>query len=471
MPVLAVNVTEEDDIVKTIAFAKSKNLRLVIKSTGHDILKRSTGYGSLSIWLYNFRKGVEYHDSYSTVNTCATTNWTGSAFTIKGAYAWSDVYPLADEKGLILVGGNNKGPCSTGGWTQGGGHSGVGRYFGMGADQVLSARVVLASGEIVTASPCSHPDLFTALRGGGPGTYGVVTEMTFKAFPTQNVTVTYIEVGSPTHNTSTFLDVMEQFYSSYPYLSDIGFAGYGTWSIGAPAALFGNHTTAYTHSLTLLGSTEAQAVENFAPVLDKIVGFNGSEIFINITHKEYPDWGSYFNEKADTIAPVGNVGVSASRLIDGAALTGNSTLLRESLEVMAGAPEEQTYHSVGLHGGEIFAHADDPYSSLLPAWRKSYILDIVARRWTGDKAHDDEVAHDIRQVKVPAMQRLAPDTGSYMNEADYGNVDWKVDFYGANYERLSKIKERYDPDDTFYCLTCVGSEKWEEDADGSLCKV
>lgn len=40
MPVLAVNVTEEDDIVKTIAFAKSKNLRLVIKSTGHDILKR-----------------------------------------------------------------------------------------------------------------------------------------------------------------------------------------------------------------------------------------------------------------------------------------------------------------------------------------------------------------------------------------------------------------------------------------------
>lgn len=40
MPVLAVNVTEEDDIVKAILFAKSKNLRLVIKSTGHDILKR-----------------------------------------------------------------------------------------------------------------------------------------------------------------------------------------------------------------------------------------------------------------------------------------------------------------------------------------------------------------------------------------------------------------------------------------------
>lgn len=40
MPVYAVNVTTEEDIVKTIQFAKDNNIRLVIKSTGHDILKR-----------------------------------------------------------------------------------------------------------------------------------------------------------------------------------------------------------------------------------------------------------------------------------------------------------------------------------------------------------------------------------------------------------------------------------------------
>ncbi|KAL1616259.1 hypothetical protein SLS54_008552 [Diplodia seriata] len=474
MPVLAVNVTTEDDIVKTIRFAKSKNLRLVIKSTGHDILKRSTGYGSLSIWLHNFRNGVDYHESYSSVNTCAKTNWTGSAFTIKGAYAWSDVYPLADEKGVMLVGGNNKGPCSTGGWTQGGGHSGLGRYFGTGSDQVLSARVVLASGEIVNASPCSHPDLFTALRGGGPGTYGVVTAMTFKAFPTQNVTVTYIEASSPTNNTAAFLDVMALFYSSFPYLSDAGFAGYGSWSVGSPAPLVANHTMAYTQSLTLLNSTEAHAIAKFAPVLAKVLPYNATaDIAINIAHKSFPDWASFFNTKPDTVAPVGAVGVSASRLLHANALTADATLLRDSLEAMAGSPDQQTYHNINLHGGAIFTHAQlDPYSALLlPAWRKAYVHDIVARRWNGDRAHDEEVARDIREVKVQAMKRLAPDSGSYMNEADYGNVDWKEDFYGESWTRLSQIKMRYDPDGLFYCLTCVGSEGWAEGADGALCRV
>ncbi|GME49303.1 6-hydroxy-D-nicotine oxidase [Neofusicoccum parvum] len=471
MPVFAVNVTTEDDIVKTIQFAKDNNIRLVIKSTGHDILKRSTGYGSLSIWLYNFRNGVDIHESYSSVNTCAEESWAGSAFTVKGAYAWSDIYPLADEKDLVLVGGNNKGPCSTGGWTQGGGHSGLGHYYGMGADQVLSARVVLASGEIVTASRCSHPDLFTALRGGGPGTYGVVTEMTFKAFPTQNVTVTYVEVGSATANRSVFLDAMEEVYSSFPYLADQGFAGYGTWSINAPAALFGNYTTAYAQSLTQLGGTAAGAAAAFAPVLEKLSALRGADLFVNVTHRDFASWADFFNTKPDTIAPVGTVGCSGSRLLDRPALAGNRTRLREAVEAMAGAPDQQTYHNTGLHGGAIHEHANDTHSAVLPAWRKAYVLNLTARRWNGDAAHDAAVSDDIRNVKVAAMEKLAPDSGSYMNEADWGNPNWQVDFYGENYGKLSEIKEKYDPDSVFYCLTCVGSEKWEETADGSLCKV
>jgi FAD/FMN-containing dehydrogenase len=56
-----------------------------------------------------------------------------------------------------------------GGFMQGGGHSVMASYYGLGADQVLSLQVVTADGRFVTADPETNEDLFYALRGGGPG--------------------------------------------------------------------------------------------------------------------------------------------------------------------------------------------------------------------------------------------------------------------------------------------------------------
>jgi FAD/FMN-containing dehydrogenase len=55
---------------------------------------------------------------------------------------------------------------------------------GLAADNVMSARVVLYNGTLVTSSPDSHADLFWALRGGGGGHFGVVTSFAIRAFPT-----------------------------------------------------------------------------------------------------------------------------------------------------------------------------------------------------------------------------------------------------------------------------------------------
>lgn len=107
-PVYAVNVTSEEDISKSILFAVENNLRVVVKSTGHDFLQRSTGFGSLSIWLHNFRQGFEFFDDNSPVlDECPSTAWNGSTLSIHGVYAWSDLYPTAREKGVVLVGGSN----------------------------------------------------------------------------------------------------------------------------------------------------------------------------------------------------------------------------------------------------------------------------------------------------------------------------------------------------------------------------
>jgi hypothetical protein len=58
-----------------------------------------------------------------------------------------------------------------------------------------------------------------------------------------------------------------------------------------------------------------------------------------------------------------------------------------------------------------------------------------------------------------------------MSEADWGNPHWKEYFYGLNYERLSEINATYDSEGAFYCGTCVGSDEWEEEANGALCRV
>jgi len=63
------------------------------------------------------------------------------------------------------------------------------RKYGIGVDNVIDFRVVLPNGTVVIADACSNPDLFFALRGGGGGTYGVVTHVHYKLHPVTEITV------------------------------------------------------------------------------------------------------------------------------------------------------------------------------------------------------------------------------------------------------------------------------------------
>jgi FAD/FMN-containing dehydrogenase len=72
---------------------------------------------------------------------------------------------------------------AAGGFPQGGGFGSLSLRFGTAAGNVLEAEVVTASGEIVVANAWQHDDLFWTLRGGGGGTFGVVTKLTMRTYP------------------------------------------------------------------------------------------------------------------------------------------------------------------------------------------------------------------------------------------------------------------------------------------------
>ncbi|GMF78879.1 unnamed protein product [Aspergillus oryzae] len=426
-PVYTINATEPEDVVEGIQFAKSHNLRLVIKNTGHDLLARSV---SLTV-------------------------------------------------GVL------------GGYLQGGGHSPASRDFGLAVDQVLELKVILASGELVTANACENRDLFFALRGGGGGTYGVVVSATLKAHPSRPA-ITHTLVVYPLPNrkdplaaTMALIDAVADILSAYPALSDGGFSGYAGWGVdkvdspiaGAPASVMENG--GYSHAFAKLDDSDdaLEEAQRFvsATLMQRLRKYNGSGLMISESWERYPSFEDYYMAATRAQQQVGFSKMTlTSRLLDKASLTGDPAQLKEMLRITStnspDVPEKATIWTMLflVGGGKVLDNpADasaDRYVGVHPAWRKAYLL-AVPTSILPENADDrsfKKMQQDTTYRKADAMRALAPNMGSYLNDGDRHNPWWQTDFFGDNYPRLRAIKDEYDPDHVFYCPTCVGSEEWRE---------
>lgn len=152
----AVNVTGPDDIISAVNFAQEKNIRFVIRNTGHDYLGRSTGAGALAVWTHHLK------DITPIQWNCS--DFTGTALKIGAGVQGFELLGAAKALGRVAITGECPTVGVAGGYTQGGGHSALSTNFGLGADQTLSFEVVTAGGELVTASRTENSDLYWAFR-------------------------------------------------------------------------------------------------------------------------------------------------------------------------------------------------------------------------------------------------------------------------------------------------------------------
>lgn len=128
-PVYSVDARNVADIQLAVNFARSNNIRLVIKNTGHDFNGRSAGAGALSIWTHRF-KTIEFLKTYKT------PSYSGPAIKVAAGVIGIELYKAAEKFGVTAVGGEGLSVGYAGGFLAGGGHSPMSPLHGMGADQV-----------------------------------------------------------------------------------------------------------------------------------------------------------------------------------------------------------------------------------------------------------------------------------------------------------------------------------------------
>jgi len=165
-PAVIVQAVNESDVVAAVRFAVAEDLRVAVRSGGHAGPVFSPGPDRILIDLHALSSVEVRDDGIVTVGPGAT---------------WGDVATQVQSHGLAITSGDTA-AVGVGGLTLGGGIGWLVRRDGLALDNLVSATVVLASGELVTASDAENTELFWALRGGG-GNFGVVTALRFHARP------------------------------------------------------------------------------------------------------------------------------------------------------------------------------------------------------------------------------------------------------------------------------------------------
>jgi FAD/FMN-containing dehydrogenase len=155
----------------TMLWAMNNGLSFAIRSGGHSY----EGFSQSSDLVIDVRgmKGIKLSADEKSVSI-------GSGSSLGSVYKALTPSDLAIPAGSCF-------PVGVAGHSLGGGFGLLGRPFGLACDSVLSMEVVDASGKILTVSEHENPDLFWALRGGGNGSFGVVTNFTFRTSPVNMV--------------------------------------------------------------------------------------------------------------------------------------------------------------------------------------------------------------------------------------------------------------------------------------------
>ncbi|EGO56165.1 hypothetical protein NEUTE1DRAFT_146918 [Neurospora tetrasperma FGSC 2508] len=455
--VYVIMATKASHIQAGVNFARQNNLRLIVRNTGHDFLGRSVGYGSLIINTHSFQS-LKWTDKYT-----GPGSYRGPAVTMGAGVQGGDILKAghALNPPMALV----TGECATvglsGGFIQGGGHGPWTTLKGLAVDNVLNFEVITASGLIVNANEWQNPDLFIALRGGGPASYGVILSTTVKTFPDLPAAGATLYLNATHTSDNEVIWVGTKIFHKYAnHFVDNGLYVY--------FEIFPNQFR--VRPFVAIGKSQVQLQDILRPMLDE---FAAARIPYEAAFMEFPTFYDLYidlfeAEKAGQTALTGGWMFNHDDVANR-----NDEIIAAMKNVVspAGRPD--------LFGGMV-GHLFNPghnvpvsTSAAHPAWRNA--TDFVIAVLPSPEHPSLAVKKDLQNVLTNNMDegfRNASRSGAtYVNEADPFQPNWQSHFWGSNYPRLKQLRKKWDPLGVFYAVSTPGTEDWEEiEFNTRLCK-
>ncbi|KAI1812807.1 FAD/FMN-containing isoamyl alcohol oxidase-like protein MreA [Poronia punctata] len=446
----AINVSSARDVMAGLKFAQERNLRLTIKNTGHDFLGRSTGKGSLALWMHNLKE--------TTFLRYSSDFYTGSAVRLGAGVEYGDVYPEASARGYRLAGGASPTVSVVGGFSQGGGHGPLGSAYGLAADQVLEWEVVTAAGKALTASPNENTDLYWALAGGGPGNYAVVLSATVRTYTDGTVSGAGFSFTN-TGDTAAFWGAVTAWLQHMMVLDTV--KGFSTvFSLTAKSFSLVYATVPDSQSTKIVDEALTPFLEGLANLDVSIGGHYESNV-----HATFADHYDYWSPRMtyDSNITLGSGLVPRATVQDDNDLAALVTVFQK---ITAGG-------ALILSVGQNVQNNSHPSNAVLPSWRDALFTTTFARPLSAN-AEWEAIRDTQEQLNIwqDGLRVVTRQGGAYMNEATWDNSHWKEDYFGLNYDTLLSIKQKYDPDHLFWVNAGIGSDLyWRIDNEERLCRV
>lgn len=410
-PALIVRCTTTSDVVLAVNFARDNGLLLAVRGGGHNIAGSAMCDDGIVIDLSQMK--------------AASVDPAARRVTIEGGATLADLDASTQAHGLATPLGINS-TTGVAGLTLGGGFGWLSRKHGMTIDNLESAEVVTAAGEVVRASNTEHPDLFWALRGGS-GNFGVVTHFEFRLHPVGPDVLSGLIVY-PISAAKSVLRQYREFLAQAPDALSV-------WAVlrQAPPLPFlpeEVHGTGMI-ALALLYAEDPKLGE---PLIDPLRKF-ATPLGEHVGVQPYIAWQQAFDPLLTPGARNYWKSHNFSTLQDG--------LFDAVIESIENLPSPQCEIFFGAIGGATTRPAPE---SAAYAHRDAQFVMNVHGRWQ-EQADDERCigwAREFFKASAPFASG-----GVYVNFLTADEGDRVRSAYGPNYDRLAQVKRTYDPDNLF----------------------
>lgn len=449
-PAMIAFCSEAKHVQVCVNWCRTNSFPFRVRSGGHHHEGMSCDYGVLIIDL-------------SLMNTI-TYEGNDHAWIPPGMQL-QDVYIELAKRKKIIPGGGCETVC-VGGLTLGGGWGMSARIYGLTCDSLRKAEIVLADGTLQTVDEGNLPDLFWALKGGGAGSFGIVTNFLFKLSPAPR----YVSFTLTWTIPSAIPKILEA------WLKELAGAGapdkittvcrlfhtaFGGTQLEMNGRIYGTVQEAkqYTRQFTSLFKPYPETYKQYPETYKEKINVSDSAEIEGESASE-PLAASHFAESKLPVIPKGPVdtchiaGPLPHKI--SSAFAKNSAIVQlgqECLDFMVnnrGFLRVNTYVSFHSFGGAISRIG--PTQTAFP-WRERKLLLQFQAWWSrpNDK-YTDQYIQWIEKFRTTLASKNLTD-GGFFNFQDASVRNNKYDlmkyYLGINLDTLIGHKNKYDPKDLF----------------------